>query len=40
MDKQAIYQQTQKVESELMKLQNTVFALQTIDFQKHSANYE
>lgn len=40
MDKKAIYQQTQKVESELMKLQNTVFALQATDFQKHSANYE
>ena len=40
MDKKAIYKQTQKVESELVKLQNTVFALQNIDFQKHSANYE
>ena len=40
MDKKAIYQQTQKAESELMKLQNTVFALQATDFQKHSANYE
>lgn len=32
MEKKAIYKQTQKVESELVKLQNTVFALQDIDF--------
>ena len=40
MDKQAIYQQTRKAETELTKLQSIVFALQTVDFQKHSANYE
>ena len=40
MDKQAIYQQARKAETELTKLQSIVFALQTVDFQKHSANYE
>lgn len=40
MDKKAIYQQTQKVENELMKLKNTIFALQAKDFEKHGVNYE
>lgn len=38
MDKKAIYQQTQKVENELMKLKNTIFALQAKDFEKHGVN--
>lgn len=40
MDKKTIYQQTQKIENELMKLRNTLFALQGTDLEKHSANYE
>lgn len=40
MDKKLIFQQTQKVENELTKLKNTIFALQTTDIQKHGANYE
>jgi Holliday junction resolvase RusA-like endonuclease len=40
MDKKAIYQQTQKVENELTKLKNTIFALQATDLEKHGSNYE
>ncbi|EOS38318.1 hypothetical protein C808_02519 [Lachnospiraceae bacterium M18-1] len=40
MDKKSIFQQTEKIENEITKLKNIIYALQTTDIEKYGANYE